>query len=44
MRSHGRDYAWGAYTWSHASIKEEVGLSVGGSLCAGGGLIGREIR
>ena len=38
----------GAYTWSQASVKEKVGLSVGGAYVWGGlcmgRLIGREIQ
>ena len=41
----GRVYIRRAYTWSNTSVKEKVGLSVGGcTRGGGGGLIGGEIR
>ena len=30
MRSYGRAYARGAYTWRNTRVKEKVGLSTGG--------------
>ena len=32
----------GAYMWSHTSVREKVGLSMGEAYTRGGGLIGGE--